>query len=121
MTNALSDERRVSREVQKILASRLPNGWTTQWEPFASGPGLSVRLEAPDGQVATLVAGVKRTIEPRQVPDAIAQLRAYADGPTRAVPMLIAAYLSPRSRSVLQEAGVNYAESRRVDRRLVGC
>jgi len=96
-----------------LLRSRLPRGWrATLRRALPAGPdrGLDGLLEisAPDGSSAEIGVEERARIDPRDVPVAVSQLR----GSSRGRPLLLAAeFLSPRTRNLLREEGVSYADA----------
>lgn len=103
-------------ELLRNLERRLPPGWTVSGlrESRTSGrqsgrwrPDALLRITAPDGTTSEILVEAKSKIDPKDVPSAVAQARAY-----RSEPILVAApYLSPRTRERLVEWGVGYGDS----------
>lgn len=72
-------------------------------------------LVAPDGTAIVMPVEAKTTLNARDVPAVLAQLeeiRGAADAPTALGPALVTSrYIAPRSRQMLTEAGVSYADA----------
>lgn len=114
----LPTEASISRNVTRALVARLPKGWDANvrvgarigTEPLR--PDAIVTVRSPDGHSADLVIEVKRRIEPRMVQSVVEQVRRYCEASgAAAVPVVGAAYLSPRTREALKEAGVSYIDT----------
>jgi hypothetical protein len=100
------------RKALDSLACRLPSGWTAR----QAGPPISAagkfrpdalfEITAPDGQKARVIVGVKRSLEPRESPRLVEQLRSYeADAY-----LVIAPFVSVRTREVLRELECGFAD-----------
>ena len=114
-TQELPREIDIIRDVERTLVSTLPTGWSLKAElQVRVGRGrldLLIEVLAPNGERADLAIEAKRTLEPRLVPQVIEQLAMYcSDDLSDAVPVAAAAYLSPRSREILDGAGVGYID-----------
>lgn len=112
----LPSETRVARDVEQVLAARLPGDWTLRANGDArvgdSGVDLVIELTSPAGEVATLAVNVNRVLEPRQVSEAAAQITTVAaDVGNGAMPVIAAAYLSPRTRQLLVGLDVGYLDT----------
>lgn len=71
-----------------------------------------VTIVAPEGATARFVAETKRSLTPRSLLDAVEQVnRTIETSDTNALPLIAAAYLSPRSKGLLIERGVSYVDS----------
>lgn len=107
---------RIASDVEQVLAARLPSGWALRTKRDAragdSGIDLLIELTSPTGEVATLAIEVKRILEPRQVPETAEQLTTIAaKAIDSAVPVIAAAYLSPRTRELLIDFDVGYLDT----------
>lgn len=99
----------------KRLGRTLPGGWRTSVvsEPVLKRAGRTFRpdavisVEGPDGKVAKVIVELKSCVEPMDVPALVNQLRTFGSG----VPLIYAAYLSPRTRERIVELGANFADS----------
>lgn len=115
-TQELPREIDIIRDVERTLASTLPTGWSLRnaKQQVRAGRGrldLLIEVFAPNGERAELAIEAKRIIEPRIVPRVLEQLAMYCSGDlSDAVPVVAAAYLSPRSREILDSAGVGYID-----------
>lgn len=107
---------RVARQVEQSLAERIPSGWRLRDRPGARTSrfpvDLLVEIESPSGETALLAVEIKRTLESRDILPAIQRISQIAEAfPTRAVPVVAAAYLSPRARVLLRDRGVGYVDT----------
>jgi len=104
----LPTERELTSTVDKRLRSLLPRTWSV--EPILPGADgdLVMAITAPDGRSARLLVEVKSLIDARSVP-ALVERFARAGGGGGGV--VIARYLSPRTRAALGENGISYADA----------
>ena len=105
----------VERQVERLLSERIPAGWSLQARRTESLDRYRVdmlaEIASPAGEGAVLAVEVKRTLEPRDVFRAVEQISATTAGTSpRAVPVVAAAYLSPRARAMLRARGVGYVD-----------
>ena len=110
-------EMQVERQVEQFLAERIPSAWSLQARRTEALAGryrvdLLVEIASPAGESAVLAVEIKRTLEPRDVLQAVEQISMIAAGASpRAVPVVAAAYLSPRARGLLRGRGVGYVDT----------
>ncbi len=110
-------ETQVQHQVERLLAGRLPSGWSFHARRTATPAGRNgmdwlAQIASPDGEDAVLAIEIKRTLEPRDVLQAVERIvSATADASPRAVPVIAADYLSPRARALLRAHGVGYADT----------
>ena len=110
-------EMQVERQVEQLLAKRMPSGWSLQSRRTEALVGryradLLAEIVSPAGESAVLTVEIKRTLEPRDVFQAVEQISVItADASPRTVPVVAAAYLSPRTRALLRDRGVGYADT----------
>ena len=110
-------EMQVERQIEQLLAERIPSDWSLQVRRTEVPAGrynvdLLAEIVSPAGESAILAVEIKRTLEPRDILQAVEQMAVTtADAPSRAVPVLAAAYLSPRARVLLRERGVSYVDT----------
>lgn len=83
------------------IAERLPSRWRSSVEARTGDGGL-VRFSAPDGTTAEVRALVRRRLDPRA-----ASALPATDTPA----IVIADWLSPRTRAVLAAAGLSYVDT----------
>lgn len=112
----LPSETRIARDIEQVLAARLPGDWELRSRGEASlggsGVDLVIELTSPADEVATLAVEVKRVLEPRQVREAAEQITTIAaEMGNGAVPVVAAAYLSPRARELLVDYDVGYLDT----------
>jgi len=106
----------VARHVARSLAKRIPPGWSLYAQPEVPADrylvDLLAKIASPAGATAVLAIEIKRTLEPRDVPQAIEQLFVVtADVMPEAVPIVASSYLSPRVRALLRNRGVGYIDT----------
>jgi hypothetical protein len=95
--------------VASELERRLPRAWRTRLarEPRLRrgnrtvAPDALITIQAPDGTRAKLLVELKSRVEPLDVEGVLRQLRAYGAG----VPLIVARFLSPRTRERIVELG----------------
>ena len=116
MDGELPTERRIARDIESILARRMPPGWTFCSERAVRAGRLAVDLvldvTSPAGETARLAVEIKSRVEPRRVPELARRIREVtSEELPGAVPVLAAAYLSPRARGLLRELDVGYIDT----------
>lgn len=126
MASILIPVDRIDREsellavVESVLRERLPDSWTLEFDLGARVAGgmadAVARLKAPDGSRVQFVAEAKLRLDPRLAGEAIRQaMRLTVDLPAaevpRAAPLIVARFLSPRTRREIAERGANYADA----------
>ncbi len=112
-------EASIVRDVTRTLAACLPMGWnadstfeTPVGSTHATWLDAVVEVTSPDGQSVDIVIEVKQRIEPRTARSVAAQVQRYcAELGEMAVPVVGAAYLSPRTRDALAKLGVGYVDT----------
>ena len=89
------------------LGKLLPPRWRLNADrrPLPSAPEGTLRLVAPDRTTATWCVQVKPHLDPKDARN-LSQRRADPSG----TPLLVASFLSPRTREVLDRAGANYLD-----------
>ena len=114
----LPTESTITRDVMRVLADRLPPGWSTNVRHDARigetrlRPDAIATVRSPDRQAADIVIEVKRRIEPRMVTSVVEQVRRYCAALNEnAVAVVGAAYLSPRTRDALASQGIGYIDT----------
>ena len=106
----------VERQIERILAERIPDGWSLRSRRRDAIGRYRVDLRAeiasPAGETAALALEIKRTLEPRDVFQVVERISMTTAGAmSRAVPVVAAAYLSPRVRVLLRARGVGYVDT----------
>jgi hypothetical protein len=102
--------------VGRELVRRLPPSWRTD---LIAQPGYGrdrpdalLRLLAPDGTLAEIPVEAKATLNARDVPAVLDQLRSTRIGdPAGAAALVVSRYIAPRPRAMLAEAGVSYMDA----------
>lgn len=98
------------------LGARLPGNWRTsvELEPVAGDRYADTLLEvyAPDGARGVLVLEEKKRLEPRDVSRVADRLASYSRlyGGGEPTPVVVAPFLSSRTRERLEELGVGYVD-----------
>ena len=105
----------VERLIERVLAERIPAGWSflarRTESPVPYRVDLLAEVSSPAGESAVLAVEIKRTLEPRDVFRAVEQISAItAAALPPAVPVVAAAYLSPRARAMLRDRRVGYVD-----------
>ncbi len=101
-------------DVYKILRARLPSSWNLRFTPRLNLGGQSDQLDfvleitSGNGTKAVVDVEVKRQIAPKDVTWLTGYLH-RADGTDRF--LVIAPYLSPRTRELLTDARIGYADA----------
>lgn len=114
LDDEMPSEAELLRELDRRLRQRLPDAWQVVGaaEPRPAGGrrvDAELTIAAPDGTTAQVVVEVKRRVDPIEVPQLAEQLRQYAT--EGAVPLVIAPFLSERTRGALAERGIGYADA----------
>ena len=113
--NIMSDNKLVSRAVDKLNAF-LPNTWRTdlRFEQLGRQRIFDALLEvyAPDGTCSTLPLEAKNRAEPKDVSGIVDQLMRYRQLPDKdkAMLVLVAPFLSVRTRERLEDSGIGYVD-----------
>ncbi len=112
--------RRLLADLRASLQAKLPAGWsvdsaasvsTAQYIRTGLSPDASFVISAPDGSTATVIVAWKPRVEAREVPR-LAQLLSATRVEIGAQAGLVAApFLSPRTRQVLVQQALSYADS----------
>lgn len=112
MRNMPFSETELADTVVALIRDRVPNSWTVsdRREVGRGGRRVDAELEirAGRGPAATLLGEVKLAATPKQIPDAIQQLRSY--GPADGY-LLMAPYLSAQARERLRDQAISYADA----------
>lgn len=93
------------------LRSSLPHSWQVSFEPGAksakadAGADAVVRVASPEGVTATVLVQAKTRLDPRDVPLVALPVRDHAGDV-----VVVAPYLSPRTRQRLIEWNLGYAD-----------
>ena len=105
----------IVRRVEQLLAERLPAGWSLRPRRDArvgrARLDLLVEIGAPSGENTVLAVEAKRKMEPRNagwVARQVTMMASHTD--PAAVPVVASAYLSPRTRELLEGLGVGYMD-----------
>ena len=113
--NKPATEIQILRSVEDLIRRALPNNWSVKVirEPGRNRkrPDGSLVLVAPQGERATFVFEAKRSVIAQTLLSAVEQLDTFIEQTdSGALPLIAAGYLSPRSKQVLVERGISYAD-----------
>jgi len=121
MSTEIVDSTEPTREVDVLrralegLRRDLPGSWrwSVDEQPGWLAFDAVVTLSPPEGPAATLIVEVKRLVANRDLPRMLDRLRAEAQRADLldAAPLVIARYLSPDTRELLEQQGVSYADA----------
>lgn len=103
----------VVRRAVTLVSERLPAGWSTRVVSSKGRrqPDAVLEIDAPTGEVATLLVEAKRVVEGRDVQAIREQVSAYATDWPGAHGLVAARYLSPPVRARLAEEGLSYVDA----------
>lgn len=111
----ISDNKLVAQAVDD-LTSRLPRSWRAEisFESPSKGWVVDARLQiyAPDGTQGLLILEARRRVDPRDVEATANQLTLYRqlDAGRQATPVVVAPFLSARTREQLEYHGISYID-----------
>lgn len=109
-------EERTRAELRAWLSKRLPQGWKWQLRPATRTAGAGVdavlRVTSPAGRESRFYVETKSLAFPAEVASRLSTV------PRRPL-LFVAPRISPRSRQILEEAGVDWIESESGDARIV--
>lgn len=104
----------ILRRALEGLRRDLPKSWRWRVDEEPRRPAFDavVMLSPPEGPKATLIVEAKRLVANRDLPRMLDQLRAEAlrADLLDAAPLVVARYLSPDTRDLLEQQGVSYAD-----------
>jgi hypothetical protein len=113
-------ERRLLADLRTALRSKLPPSWSVESNtelttPNAAEPSMSadavVTVTAPDGSSEQVIVELKHRLDPKYVPVVVEQLQRFGASQEGTAGLIVAPYLSPRTRWLLAERGLGYADS----------
>ena len=97
-------------QVMATIRAKLPPSWQLSATREASrrdhGRDAVIEIRSPNGARATLAVEVRRRLDHAGLPVVLAQLESTDD-----IPFIVAPFLSPRTRELLAQAGVNYCDA----------
>jgi predicted nucleotidyltransferase len=102
----------IVQEAWKALEDRLPRGWRLRRPPRQARAGKGIVADAvislagPGDQAASIIVETKSRLEPQHVESLVAGRRA---DPSRPI-LVVAPFLSPRTRERLAASGLNFAD-----------
>jgi hypothetical protein len=96
---------RAEKAAAEVLSKRLPRGWTVTQPRSATGPDLV--LDAPDGRQLLIEVKSARRIEPKAAADLARRLGKQLGSPAI---LVVAPFLSPRTREVLTDNDLAYLD-----------
>ena len=94
--------------IEELLSARLPTGWTVRSTRGRSGAEGDAALEirAPGCRPAVVPADIRSRVEPKDVAVLAAELGSTVDRPV----LVVAPFLSPRTRELLRRANFAFAD-----------
>jgi len=114
------DMQQVLYSVRDALKLKLPPNWTVSVRclpsqsaalmPLYDAPDAALTIRSPDGNRGTVLIEVKRAVDPKLVPLIAAQLESYQKSSRANSTMVVAPFLSPRTRELLRNAQLSYAD-----------
>ena len=103
------------------LRKVLPESWSIQFPDTRNDIGASghgryfldseLMLRTPDSQETLIQVEVTRRLDPKQVPVVIDQFRRKAQARDYRARVVASAYISPRTRALLTDAGIGYIDT----------
>ncbi len=113
INDALANREQLLDQAVALLQTVIPNDWTLKLQRVSTGRGSDEQLvlQAPGGPVTTFLPEVRLTTSPREIQRVTAEplsqrLRTFSQVNL----VLVAPWLSPRSRELLTEAGWSYLD-----------
>ena len=97
--------RQLLRFVGDAVTALLPAGWRGELDGNGRGGSPALVITAPDNRSVSMPVEVRSVLDARDVPTLAAQ---YGAG---AAPLVVARYLSSRSRAALAEIGASYVDA----------
>jgi len=111
MRNKAIRETELLSALRAALVAALPASWSVRSSQSGQAlPDAAWTLQAPDGSTTNLFVESKRVVEPRDVPSVLRQLASYS-GDGDASLLVVAPYLSPRTRELLYAAGAGWFDT----------
>ncbi len=109
MLLTMGNSAKLSNGVIAQLERIFPEGWSARFHPSSVHPKFDGRLEVipPRGRPSRFEVELKASFEPRDI-DRTERLRKELPASEKA--LLVAPYLSPRSRQLLRERGISHAD-----------
>lgn len=95
------------------LRSRLPQTWRVDvidQRAYVPGPDAVVRVVGPDGQASILLIEVKSRLDPKDVEPLVSRFEMRLWQNTEATPVVVARYLSERTRESLRAREAGYID-----------
>ena len=107
-----SDNTTLSRALDE-LRSRLPQTWCVEvieQRAYVPGPDAVVRLVGPDERTSILTIEVKSRLDPKDVEPLVSRFEMRLWQNSEATPVVVARFLSQRSRESLRALGAGYID-----------
>jgi hypothetical protein len=100
------------RTAEASLRERLPADWFVLREPVPrdSGFDAQLRLGPSDDETTTLLIEAKTRVGPRDVQRLSERWSELRRADSDSLPLLVAPYLSPRTRQLLEDIAINYVD-----------
>lgn len=97
----------LERAAVDAVRQRLPSGWSVELGVGAAGAGRALLIQAPDGRSAALPVKSRKRLSPRDVPNLLLGLEDSSSTPC----LIVAPFVSPRSRELLAAYGASYVDT----------
>lgn len=104
-------ERALCQLLERELRERLPSTWNVRRVERSRVRDMTIQVVAPDGRVGTLAVEAKTLLDPRDVPAVVHGLRGGRPEPQAAAGVVLARYLSPRTREALKRFDLSYMDA----------
>ena len=108
-----NSEKELLRVAETSLRERLPVGWLLRRDRMAGDSAFDAHLTLgpSEEESASLLVDAKLRVGPRDVGRVLERWRGAARSEPEAAPLLVAPYLSPRTRKLLDGTEVSYLDS----------
>jgi hypothetical protein len=108
-----NSEKELLRVAEVSLRERLPAGWLLHRDRVARDKAFNARLMLgpSEDETASLLVDAKLRVGPRDVGRILARWNDASRSEPEAAPLLVAPYLSPRTRELLEGTEVSYVDS----------
>ena len=113
MRNSNTSDNTIFSRALDELRSRLPQTWridVIEELAYVPGPDAVVRVVGPDDQASILAIEVKSRLDPKDVEPAVSRIEMRRWQNDDALPVVVARYLSERTRESLRALGAGYID-----------
>ena len=110
MRNIDNSETISAEMVLEWIEGYLPSSWSLTVERGPTGrdltPDAILKVQGPDRKSCKIAVEIRKRVDPRDVTPIVDRIRSLAAG----VPLVVAPFLSPRTRELLAKAGASFAD-----------